>query len=372
MSVIVAALMLCGVFTACSKPVEEPSASPTQIVTETVAPTATPQPTPEIPTDVSPTTGLPGNTVYKPIIVQIDNAASARPQSGISYADIVYETDIDGYDTRLTALFNDALNGENAPGELVVGPVRSSRYYHQWIQGEWDALYVHMGGPDSTGMDETDIWGASAEHIQQRINGAGKHASNTEYFFALRDGKPASDYAGIDLIKALNVYNYDPVAKQAFTYYPLQDYADQPMVEKIAFTFSKDLGSISYGYDEGNDKMMRFVNHEEFTDATTGDQVGVQNLIVQFVNDKAANDAPQSDRRIVDVEGSGKALFLIHGKLMEGTWERPSYDDKTTYKLASGEEVTLTPGNTWIEMHPTGKDVQVTMADGTEQTFTGE
>ena len=95
-------------------------------------------------------------------------------------------------------------------------------------------------------------------------------------------------------------------------------------------------------------------------------------MIVQFVNDSAADDGPGSDRRIVDVKGSGDALFVIHGKLMKGTWERPTYDSATSYKLESGEEITLAPGNTWISMLPAGKDVAVTYADGTDETISGE
>ena len=174
LTVILAVIMVCSVFTACAKPAEEPSVAPTKITSETATPEPTPTETNTDPTDVSETTGLQGNTTYKPIMVQIDNADAARGyQEGLSMADIVYETDVDGGDTRFTALFNDAINGENAPEELIVGPVRSSRYYHQRIQQEWDALYVHMGGPDATSVEGTDIWGASGEHIKQRINGAG-------------------------------------------------------------------------------------------------------------------------------------------------------------------------------------------------------
>lgn len=364
--------MVCGVFTACAKPVEEPSAAPTQITSATEAPSATPEPTNTDPTDVSPTTGMPGNTTYKPIIVQIDNAVGARGyQEGLSYADIVYETDVDGGDTRFTALYNDAINGENAPEELIVGAVRSSRYYHQRIQQEWDALYVHMGGPDATSNEGTDIWGPSAEHIQQRINGAGKHAVNTELFFPLVSGKSASEYAGIDLMKALAIYDYTPEALQSFTFYPAQDYADQPEITNIDLGFFGKSNFASYEYDKTNDKLLRSMKGKEMKDATNGEQIAVQNVIVQYVNDKAANDGPKSDRRIVDLRGSGDALFVIHGKLMKGTWERPSYEDKTIYKLESGEEITLAPGNTWISMIPTGSEVGVTFADGTDETITG-
>ena len=373
--VMLAVLMACSIFAACSKPAEEePSVQPTVIAAETPQPAQTASATPyAVPTDISPTTGLEGNTAYKPVMVQIDNADAARPQTGISYADIVYETDVDGSDTRLTALYNDAVNGVDAPGELTVGPVRSSRYYHQWIQEEWDALYVHMGGPDQTSKDETDIWGSSSDHIKQRINGAGKHASNEGLFFPLKDGHSQSEYAAIDLMKALDIYDYEPQALQSFTFYPQQDYADQPEISEIGlYFFGNKTPLASYEYDSSSYKLLLSTRGKEHTDAATGGQLEVQNVIVQFVNDSAADDGPGSDRRIVDVKGSGDALFVIHGKLMKGTWERPTYDSATSYKLESGEEITLAPGNTWISMLPAGKDVAVTYADGTDETISGE
>lgn len=371
LAILLAAVMACAIFAACSKPEETPTAQPTVVTAETAKPTDTPAPTNEIPTDVSPTTGMPGNTTYKPVIVQIDNADAARPQTGLSYADIVYETDVDGGDTRFTAIFNDQINGD-APEELTVGPVRSSRYYHQWIQEEWDGIYVHMGGPDETSKDETDIWGSSSEHIKQRINGAGKHADNNELFFALKKGQPVSNYAAIDLMKAVDIYDYTPEPLQAFKFYPVQDYADQPEIREISLDFFGSKAFAKYEYDKDSNLLLRSTRGKEHKDAATGDQIAVQNVIVQFVNDSAAKDGPGSDRRIVDVKGSGDALFVVNGKLMKGTWERPTYDSKTTYMLEGGEELTFAPGSTWITMMPTGREAAVTYADGTEDTLTGE
>lgn len=373
LTVILAVIMVCGVFTACAKPAEEPSVAPTKITSETATPEPTPTETNTDPTDVSETTGLQGNTTYKPIMVQIDNADAARGyQEGLSMADIVYETDIDGGDTRFTALFNDAINGENAPEELVVGPVRSSRYYHQRIQQEWDALYVHMGGPDATSVEGTDIWGASGEHIKQRINGAGKHAVNTELFFPLVSGHNTSAYAGIDLMKALDIYDYTPEALQAFTFYPANDYADQPEIKEVELKFFGDKTFASYEYDKDSDKLLRSTRGKEHKDASNGEQLAVQNVIIQYVHDeKAGSDAKEGDRRIVNTRGGGDAIFVIHGKLMKGTWERPDYDQKTTYKLENGEELTLAPGNTWITMIPEEREVVVTYADGTDETIKG-
>lgn len=354
---------------ACGKPAEEPTPEPTQLTTSSEEPeeapveeaSEAPVGTPE---NISPTTGLENTTTtYKPVIVQIGNESHERPQVGLQKADVVYETPIEGADTRFTALYNDALwTGD--PQALEVGPVRSSRYYHQWIQGEWDALYVHVGGPDATGNPESDIWKVSNEHIKQRINGAGKHAVNTQFFYPLYDGKKQDDYAGIDLIKAVSIYNYEPKQVQQFTFYPLESYADAKEIKKIALPFFNGENWVEYYYDQSTDKLTRYMKGDEHVDRATGEPLTVQNLIIEFTT--VADMPNDAGHRQVDVIGKGPAEFVIHGKHLTGTWSRPSGDDKTTYTLDNGEELVLTPGNTWIEIYPNTKPVVTTYADGTE------
>ncbi len=354
-------------FVACSQPEEAPAPEPTHVVSteETPAPEQTEEaPTEQpIPEDASPTTGLPGNTTYKPLLVQIGNDGHERPQVNIQLADVVYETPIEGTGTRFTALYNDALfTGD--PTSIEVGPIRSSRYYHQWIQGEWDGIYIHMGGPDATSNPESDIWKESDEHIKIRINGAGSHAENAGEFYPLYDGYTQSEYAGINLIESLEIYNYEPVQLQQFKFYPLEDYADEQAIESVSVPFLNSEGWLEYKYDATTDKLTRYMNGEEHVDRATGEPIEVQNLIVQFTT---VTDMPNDPgHRQVDVIGEGPAEFFIHGKRLVGTWSRPSSTDKTTYTLENGEELTLTPGNTWIAVHPNTKEVVTTYADGTE------
>lgn len=144
---LIAGTLTIGLFAGCSQKEEETTAS-TQVSSATVEPQATeapelvesietaPTPEVQIPDNISPTTGLEGTTTtYKPVIVQIDNEPSGRPQRGTQMADVVYETLIEGIDTRLTCVFNDVIWSDDSDDKLKVGPVRSSRYYHQWIQG---------------------------------------------------------------------------------------------------------------------------------------------------------------------------------------------------------------------------------------------
>lgn len=73
--------------------------------------------------------------------VMIENSVDARPQSGLTDADMVYEAVAEGGITRLVALFQEG----QAP---LIGPIRSARPYYVEIARTFDASFVHAGGSD--------------------------------------------------------------------------------------------------------------------------------------------------------------------------------------------------------------------------------
>lgn len=68
----------------------------------------------------SPFTGKPVARAHKVLAVKIDNLVDARPQTGLSHADIVYVLPVEGGLSRLMAVFSSAF-------PAVIGPVRSAR-----------------------------------------------------------------------------------------------------------------------------------------------------------------------------------------------------------------------------------------------------
>ena len=74
-----------------------------------------------------------------PVAVMIENSPDARPQAGLTSADIVYEAVTEGGITRFMGIFS-----QNYPTKA--GPVRSARsYFIDWLS-EYDAFYAHAGG----------------------------------------------------------------------------------------------------------------------------------------------------------------------------------------------------------------------------------
>ena len=129
-----------------SEPLVTAGAAPSQ-PTPRAAPVSTP--TPAAPAavapvaqdgEINPLTGLPApaaNLNRRPLGVKVPNFPfSARPQSGLSRADVVIEHEAEAYLTRFMAIFY----GSDAP---VLGPIRSLR------RGKIDSL----GPKDRLGQD---------------------------------------------------------------------------------------------------------------------------------------------------------------------------------------------------------------------------
>ena len=76
----------------------------------------------------------------RPIAVMVPNTKTAS-QYGLSDASVLYECNVEGSMTRLMAIWEDWSNLEK------IGNIRSCRDYYLYWAFEWDAIYIHFGGP---------------------------------------------------------------------------------------------------------------------------------------------------------------------------------------------------------------------------------
>ena len=51
-----------------------------------------------------------------------------------------------------------------------------------------------------------------------------------------------------------------------------------------------------------------------------------------------------------ELTGTGKAWVFTGGKEIKGTWSRPDKEKPAKLTNAKGDEITLTPGQTWVEL----------------------
>lgn len=299
------------------------------------------------------TTGLASTGEYQPICVMIENMPEARPQAGLSEADIVYEIYMEGCSiTRFEAVFND-----NKPTN--VGPVRSCRLPFVRIAEEYHSALAHYGGPDGT---DANIYPMLSNLLKNKkllwdFDGWRDYGENSKYGIYWRaKGKaaPHNVYSNLTKVSALMTNPVTPVPHFLFDANASLD-GDSATNLEIKYTTSSV--DTVYKYDEATAKYNRFITGKPMIDENNKQQVAVTNVIIQYAKLTFLNTAKDH----IDMEqiGSGKADIMFGGKHIQGSWKKASENDITKYYDASGAEIKLLPGNTWVELVPSNRNVPV-------------
>jgi hypothetical protein len=326
---------------------------------------ASPSPTP-LNEGISPTTGrpLPEGAVYRPVLVAIDNAAQARPQTALMLADIVYEFPLDRayHSTRYLALFAD-----NLPPR--VGPVRTSRAYLADAALEWGGLYVSLGDPELT-AEGYPLLKSSA--LSYHIENAGDAAA---FFYRDKTITAIEEHTTFfQLLPYVEGHGqFTPAySKTRFAFEKGVQYEKGKEIKSVGIAFtSSDPERVVFTYDNvknvlvRSDKNSKKVLGESKSLTPTDDVLGyvnepitAQNLIIQFVRVSAYD----GNYRSVMLTEKGDCLYIVNGRAVFGTWSRPTLADTTSYMLYDGTILRLEPGNTWIMMMPSTREIKVTYA----------
>ena len=174
-------LALCMVLAGCKgkKKTEVTSTAPSAAVE------ATPVPTPTLPPyEANALTGEPKGADYpegqRITAVMVNNIVAARPQRGLSNAQMLVEIKVEGGITRFMAMYNDYQDiGE-------IGPVSSGRDQFFQLILPWQALYIHEGqsvvmqqyAQDYQYGSMNNNNGANGYRDYSRVNWAGKSYNN--------------------------------------------------------------------------------------------------------------------------------------------------------------------------------------------------
>lgn len=283
----------------------------------------------------------------RPVAVMINNHSAARPyHSGLQDAYILYEIIAEGGYTRYMALFLD-----KSPERI--GSVRSARHYFLDYVMENDAYYVHWGFSPQA---KEDIEKYNIENIN------GLYYEN-KYFFRDKSLDVPLEHTGftkMDLIKkGISSLGYRINREKPLLFdYTARDVMDGVEAESasnVDINFSKSV-TTSYVYDQELGVYKRFVNDKPHSDYVTKKQYTFKNIIVYQLNNYSIDDY---GRQEVETVGEGEGYYISNGKAIKIKWEKKSRDEQTKYKLLDGEELVLNDGNTFIEIQPREKELQI-------------
>ena len=295
----------------------------------------------------------------RPYAVMINNNHAAWPQCGVQDAYLVYEIIAEGGISRMMALYKDQDTAK-------IGSIRSARHYFIDYAQENDAIFVHCGGSPQ-----------AYARLNQGIDALDGIALEGSVFF--RDKTLKRDYEHTGFTSMENVKEY--AKKQGYTRDTNKDLLLNYSVDEIDVASLSgaesaieveikysDYHRTNYEYDEVNKVYKRSMSGKANVDLETGEQYTAKNIIVYSVSNYTLNDGENKGRQEISNIGSGSGYYITNGRAVPITWEKTSHSGQTVYKYASGEEITVNDGNTFIQIYPkTGK---LTITPKVEETAT--
>lgn len=352
--------------TATSTPGAAGSPAPSSVAVEpspAASPTAS-QPAPE-PTPIlvpAPLTGVlvsPEVAAQHPIAVMVDDQFYARPQSGFNAASIVWHAPAEGGIPRYMLIFQDQI----APD---IGPVRSSRlYYIQWA-AEWNSLYVHAGGSPQAIRRLNKIghgeWVWNADQFRWGTGAASCAGIQSCYLWRATDRFPPHDvYTDGKHLRRLaeRVGAEDEPMEPAWTFGPDKATELRPDGGLIRVNFP-DV-TITYRYDAATNSYVRYVGGDKQPQVDPGDGqvVAPKNVVILRMAFGALRDNQRHGRLEAQNIGHGVAWISTGGVTVKGEWRKKSAKAPTLLFGADGEPITLTAGQTFIEVTQTSYTLKI-------------
>lgn len=314
---------------------EEPAQPAPSTTTTTVATTTTAPPPPP----TAPLTGMTGDfqgRLNRPaLFVKIDNVEQARPQAGLNQADIVFEEPVEGNLSRLAAVFHST----DAP---ELGPVRSVRTTDlELVPLFGRPLFAASGG--NAGV-VPQIQAANVVDIGNNVSGAG---------FSRAGNRPAPHNL-MTSTEALygKAPELPPPPNPVFRYLaPGEQLPGAVPTNGVSVGFGA--GEVSrFTWDPATATWPRSQRGTPHVD-TAGQQIAPTNVVIIEVEHDSSGQLGRSRPHAV-VTGTGRALVLTQGHVVDGTWWRPNLAEPLRLVAANGQDIPLAPGQTFVELPTPG------------------
>ena len=308
----------------------------------------------------------------RPLAVMIENHEEARPQSGLSRADVVYETVAEGGISRFMGIFYCGA----AAKSLSLAPVRSARtYFLPWVL-EYDALYNHVGGAgrcedptvderakalcqiDTYKIKDMDQFGISFPTCYRNYDRldhevATEHtmvcATDKLYTLAATRGWTNIDAKNISWDKNFVSWKFKDEAKEA-------DRGDAPQISFVAWKGYEKSYGVRYEYDKLVNGYKLFNGGIAHMDLETKEQLTAKSIAIIFAKETGPVD--EHAHLLYTNIGSGEGLFFQDGKSTKIVWKKATKNDRTKFfDAATNKEIEINKGQLWIEMLPIGTPV---------------
>ena len=283
----------------------------------------------------------------RPLAVMVPNDKSALPHYNLSEADILYECLVEGEITRLMAIYGDWTNLER------VGNIRSCRDYYVYWAFEWDAIYVHAGGPFY--IDEV-ISRRDTNNINALVAPSG-------VFFRSSDrSAPQNLYLnGEDIAAEAQRLGYEMTPRSGYcdkNHFQFADNSNPNTLEEYGSATANatkiDLSNaypitqtwFEYNVEDGLYYRFQKPSGGAHMDAATDAQLAFKIVLVQFTYHEVRDENGSLAFQCSDTSRDG--WYFTNGKGIHVNWKKTSDYGATRYYDDNGKEITLNTGKTMI------------------------
>lgn len=318
--------------------------------------------TPALPAyDADPLTGEARRSNGRMVGVMVNNISyserqNARPQRGLSSADLLIESKVEGGITRLCAVYHDA---DSIP---EVGPIRSGRDQFLQLLMPYQALYYHDGesAPCTKFINVYNYSGLNIggksyfdtpthPHVAHRDSRGRNVAYEHTEFTSGAEIRQAAANAGISLTYPCET-----------TFFRFADYRTKEensmrgaaAGKKVHITHSENYQTAFTYHALSRTYKMQMYSHaaggfENTVDELNGKQLAFDNLLVCFaIIDRYPGDS--GDVQQVSYISGGDAYYFSRGGVETGIWQKASPEHPLRVFDANGNEMVINRGKTYL------------------------
>ena len=342
---------------ACGSPAATPDSSnqtqinrPVPTVEATLAPDAACR-------DCWPLSGKPlkvGAADKRALLVKIDNVPAARPHYGITQADMVFEILVEGFATRLAAVFH-------SQDPQTIGNIRSARLADRSLTPMVRGALVYSG---TSAYEVPLIQGdaSSGKYVDLSADYTSGYYRVTfrpspyNMFTSAAAMRQAIAAHGADKLQQIPSWGFLAYTDHVPT---IAGMSGAAAATQVTIPYREDISLVKYQYDPQTRTYARFQNNAgkavRDVDAENNQAVAAANVAIihteiwEVPEIVDAGGAHAHDMRLL---GTGPATIFRDGLRQDGTWSRAADTDPFVLKNSAGERILLDQGQTWVHVVP--------------------
>jgi Protein of unknown function (DUF3048) N-terminal domain/Protein of unknown function (DUF3048) C-terminal domain len=275
---------------------------------------------------VSPFTGEPVKKLGKVLAVKIDNIVYARPQTGLTDADIVYVLPVEGGLSRFLAIFSSHI-------PPVIGPVRSARQDDLELLRQFGRPAFAWSGaqPQLTRVVER----AKIVDLYAELVGG--------YFRSSNRIAPYNLYAHTHTLLA-EAKGASTAHNIGFKFGPINRGGRRTNSESVSYPAA----SFRFTWSGRRGRWLVWMDGRRAA-STEGPQLSAATVVIQHTTVRTSTFKEYGRRPpYAETTGHGTAIVLRNGRAYKANWSRPTQDGGTTFTTRSGQPMRFATGPVWI------------------------